>query len=334
VTLSETIFSGFRLKYARESQQLLRDAASFENEHNRNKVAFSIVQTFFNLYKLKASAVVVQKNLEQIKERVRETQLAQKNGIAIKNDVLRWQLQQTNVELAMLDIQNNIDIVNFDFNLMLGLNGDKKIIPDSNSVNDASQPKSLEAYFSQSAKSRKDIVAADLYTKAAYNVLKVAQNSYLPRVSIAGEFLDARPNVRYIPPVDKFNTTWSAGIALNWDLLNLYSNKHNVDEARSLYRQSLESYNSMSDEIKSEINQNFLYYTESIQKKEVMEKGVEQAAENFRLMDSRYKNSLVMLSELLDANNQLLNAQINLTYAKADIQIAYYRLLKSTGSIL
>jgi outer membrane protein TolC len=132
ITLSETIFSGFRLKYARDSQQLLRDAASFENEHNRNMTAFSIIQAFFNLYKLKVSAIVVQKNLELIKEKVRETQLAQKNGIVTKNDVLRWQLQQTNVELALLDLKNNIDISNFNFNLMLGFNGEKKIIPDTN----------------------------------------------------------------------------------------------------------------------------------------------------------------------------------------------------------
>ncbi len=333
ITLTETIFSGFRLKYARESQKLLREAAGFDLANDRNQIAFGIVQAFYNLYKLQASALLVEKNIELTKQRVRDTELALKNGIATKNDVLRWQLQESNLELTKIDITNNIEIANYDFNVMLGIKENKKIIPDSSAIDDLIQLKPIDDYFTQTLKSRSDLAAADLRSKASYNAMKVAGNSYLPRVSVSGEFLDARPNPRYIPPVDVDHTSWMVGVNLNWDLVSLYTNRHNVDEQRSIYRQSVESQQMMNDDAKSEVNRNYILYTESIQKVKVMEKSVAQSAENFRLMDSRYKNSLVILSELLEANNQLLSAQINLAMAKADIQVAYYRLLKSTGSI-
>jgi outer membrane protein TolC len=50
-------------------------------------------------------------------------------------------------------------------------------------------------------------------------------------------------------------------------------------------------------------------------------------------MDSRYKNSLVVVSDLLDANNIVVQSKINMALAKADVQIAYYRLMKSAGSM-
>jgi outer membrane protein len=333
LTLSETIFSGFRLKYAKESQKLLRDAAAMDLANDRNEIAFDIVQAFYNLYKLQASQELVDKNIELTKQRVRDAELALKNGLATKNDVLRWQLQQSNLELTKIDIANNIEIANYDLNLMLGMKVNKKIIPDVSSINDLLQVKSIDEYFNQSTISRSDLAAAEMRSRASYNAMKVAGNSYLPRVSVAGEILDARPNPRWIPPVDVAHTSWMVGVNLNWDLVSLYSNRHNVDEQKSLYRQTVEGQNLINDAAKSEINRNYFLFTEAQQKAKVMETSVAQSAENFRLMDSRYKNSLVLLTELLEANNQLLSAQINLAMAKADIQVAYYRLQKSTGSI-
>src|SRR5205085_9803104 len=100
----------------------------------------------------------------------------------------------------------------------------------------------------------------------------------------------ARPNPRYIPPVDVDHTSWMVGLNLNWDLVSLYTNRHNVDEQKSIYRQTMESQQIMNDNVKSEINRNYILYSEALQKEEVMEKAVFQSAENFRLMDSRYKN--------------------------------------------
>ena len=64
-----------------------------------------------------------------------------------------------------------------------------------------------------------------------------------------------------------------------------------------------------------------------------MERSVVQSEENLRLTDSRYKNSLVILSELLEANNLVIQSKINLAIARADLQIAYYRLIKSAGNL-
>jgi outer membrane protein TolC len=208
-----------------------------------------------------------------------------------------------------------------------------RIEPDTNSVNAVTEQKTFSDYLAAAESNRNDVAAAELRSRASYNALRVAQNSYLPRIAVNGELLDARPNVRYIPPIDEFRTTWSAGISLQWDLVSLYSNRHNVDEARALYRQSIENYSVLTDEMKSEINRNYRMYTEAIQKEVVMKKNLEQATENYRLTDSRFRNSLVILSDLLDADNQMLSAQINLAITRADIQIAYYRLLKSTGRI-
>ena len=333
LTASEVIFSGFRLKYAKESTDLLNQASKFDFEKDKQEIIFTLISSYFTIYKLEISSQIITDQLKQINERVRETQLALDNGLATQNDLLRWQLQVSNLELTQLDIQNNFQIANFNLNLMLGLNENNKINVDTNEINKTQITNSLQSFLDLAAKNRSDLNSAQSRSLASFNNYKIAKNSYLPRISVQGELLDARPNGRYIPPVDQFNSTWAAGISFNWDLMNLYSNKHFVDEFQSIYSQSKDGVAILSDAIKSEVNQNYLSFLSALRKVEVMQKAVNQSEENLRLTDSRHKNSLITLSELLESNTTFIQAKINMAMSKADVQIAYYKLLKSTGKI-
>ena len=333
LTASEVIFSGFRLKYAKESTDLLNQASKFDFEKDKQEIIFTLISSYFTIYKLETSSQIITDQLKQTNERIRETQLALNNGLATQNDFLRWQLQVSNLELTQLDIQNNFQIANFNLNLLLGLNENNKIIVDTNEINKTQPIGTLQSFLDLAAKNRGDLNSAQTRSLSSFNNYKIAKNSYLPKISVQGEVLDARPNNRYIPPVDKFNSTWAAGISFNWDLMNLYSNRHFVDEFQSIYSISKDGVAILSDAIKSEVNQNYLSFLSSIRKIEVMQKAVNQSEENLRLTDSRYKNSLVTLSELLESNTTFIQAKINMALSKADMQIAYYKLLKSTGKI-
>ncbi len=332
LSVNEIIFSGFRAKYARESFKLLLEASKLDADKDKDEIIYNIIQAYYNLYKINESKKIVAENIIQVQQKVKETQLWEKEGLATHNDLLRWQLQQSNIELTQLDLENNLNIANYNMNVLLGLN-DVVLDIDSNSINKLNEEKTLGEYMDRASSARVDFKAINLRTQAAENNLKVSKNSYLPQVSIGGNLYDMRPNPRIIPPKDEFTFTWDAGIFFTWDLMRLYSNKHSVDEAKANLSQSKEATNQLSDAMKMEVNQNYVSWKEANQRVLVLQKSVEQAEENYRITDSRYKNSLVLLSDLLDANNTLLNTRINLTLSKADAQVAYYRLMKSTGSI-
>lgn len=332
-TFSETIFSGFRLKYAQQSQKFLQEAVSLDAQKDSDEVTFNIINAYYNIYKIEQSQLTVADNLEQVKQHVKDVTSWEKNGIATHNEVLKWQLQQSNVELAQIDLENNLKIATYNFNLMLGLREDGGIEIDSTSIFSSSEIKSLPDYIVQATASRSDLLAIDLRNKASANSYKVAQNSYYPNIDLEANYLNARPNQRIFPLQDKWNQTWDAGIKLTWDITNLYSNKHKVIEAHAVMDQYEQQKNILTDAVKSEVNQNYLACLESKKKIEVLENSVTQAEENYRITDNKYKNQLVLQSEALDSDNALLLSRINLIVAKTDAQLAYYRLLKACGTI-
>jgi outer membrane protein len=80
-----------------------------------------------------------------------------------------------------------------------------------------------------------------------------------------------------------------------------------------------------------QVNRDFENVLLSQKKTEVYKKAVIQAEENYRITKNKYNNALVNTTELLEANVSLLQSQINLAVAKADVLLAYSKLLETTG---
>ena len=87
----------------------------------------------------------------------------------------------------------------------------------------------------------------------------------------------------------------------------------------------------LADQVKLQVNRDFENFLLSQKKTEVYQKAVAQATENYRITKNKYDNNLVNTTELLDANVSLLQSKINLAVAKADVLLAYSKLLETTG---
>jgi outer membrane protein len=332
-SLSETIFSGFRLKYAQESQQQLRKAVIAESSKDSADLVFSVINSCFVLYKLSQSMHVVDQNIEIIDAHLKDAQNWEKEGIATHGEVLQWQMQHSNIEITKNDLQNNMNVVNYNLGLLLDMSNVTFNI-DSASLFTEMQLSTLDQYMQQALSSRSEIQGQSLRSNASSNVLKVAQNSYYPNISIGANYYYLRPNQRYFPIVDEFRDSWDAGITLTWDITNLYSNHHNIAEAAANVKQAQVQQEVLSDAVKMEVNQDYSAVVLANNKIPLLQSSVLQAEENYNITNNKYINQLILQSEMLDAENALLQSKINMVIARADAQLSYYKLLKSTGSLL
>lgn len=333
ISLSETVFSGFRLKYAMESQRLLQQSAKLDAARDRDEVVYNIISAYFNLYKLQESIRIVNENLHSLDQRIDESKKMEQQGIMLHNDLLKLELQKSNTELTGIDLKNNLSVAAYNFNILIGNNEKATVNIDTTIVKDAEALKPLDEYLSDALKNRSDLQAMQTRSKSYENNFSMAKNSIYPQLAVAANYYDARPNPRIIPPQDKFVSTWDAGVVFSWDLMNLYTNKHNVADSRIQLQQSQENIHALEDAIKMEVNQNYIACSQAAERIAVMQSALEQAEENFRLVNSRYKSALALTSELVDADAALLLSRVNIALAKADASLNYYRLMKSTGNL-
>ena len=85
--------------------------------------------------------------------------------------------------------------------------------------------------------------------------------------------------------------------------------------------------------IRMEVRTAFLRHEEALQEVEALKLSVRQAQENYRIMQNRYLNQLAILTDLLDANSVLLNAELQLTNTRTQVIYNYYQLQKACGRL-
>ncbi len=330
-SLNESVFNGFQWKYAVQNMQFAEKSTEFSLESQKSNVSIGIIMEYVNLFKLERAHDVLLENLKLIKAHVDEVSDFVGHGIATQNDLLRTQLQLSNAQLTEMDIKNQIATVNYNLDIMLGLPENKQIGVDSNSILDNKSVQPLPYYLQNYTQNRNDLKAADMQQKAAESNINETRSGLYPRVTIGADYNYQRPNPRVVPPLDQFQPTWDIGLKISYSLTGLYTNKNKADISRAKLAEAKAQYDDLSDNAKMDINKDYLQYKESLEKISVSQKSLAQAMENYKLVKSKYDNHIALLTDLLDADNFLLNAKINLISSKADATLAYYSMLKAAG---
>ena len=332
LSFNYAIWSGNRLKYARESTTLLTDVARLDAVNDKDQIAYNIINAYYNLYKVLQSKKVVEQNLATVDAQIKQAQRFFEQGIVTQNDVLRFQLQRSNIELNGIDLENNRRIINYNMNILLGLpEGTELSIAQITETDHAAMP--LSAYLDTALSSRPELRQLDLRTQVAETNIKSVKANTAPSLSASGSAYYVGVAANPLPKSGNFITPISIGLTLGWDIGTLWNNKNKVTEARLQREEVIINKGITTDNIKNEVNQNYQNYKAALDKITLLQTSINQAQENNRIQENRYRSNIVTATDRADAQTLLYQAQINLELAKADAGLAYYTLLKSTGKL-
>jgi outer membrane protein len=332
LSINEPIFAGNQFKYAKASADLLVHMSKLDAEKDKDEVVYTIVNTYLNYYKIEQDQVIVQQNLDDIQSKLDEITKYESQGLATQNDVLRYQLQKSNTDLTIIELENNRKIANYNMNILLGL-------PDSTTVKlqevmyRLDVDSSYDQFLQQALKDRKEFGSLGYQDKIAEINIKKIHDQQLPTVGLGGTLYYFNLSKPLIPKSGEFLAPFVVGINASWDISSLYKNKNKLNEAKIEKQQVSVNRDLEVDRIKTEVHQNYIQYHLSLEKIKVLQYAITQASENERVMESKFHNNLATTTDRIDAQTLLYQSRINLELAKADATISYYSLLKSIGHI-
>ncbi|HWV72135.1 MAG TPA: TolC family protein [Pseudosphingobacterium sp.] len=325
-TVKLPIFSGGTITNGIASAKFLEKAAELDAVRNKEEVIQNTVEAYYNLYKAQASVKLVTENLNSSKQRVKDFTGMEANGLIPRNDLLKAQLQESNLELALLTAENNEKITNFNFDLMLGLDENTKLTLDSTGLNSRPEVKSLVEWESLALSKRADFQALAQRQDAAHKGVQIAKGAYYPSLGLSAGYVGIN-----VPNALTVTNALNVGAGLSYNLAALYKAGAKVKQAKAQEEQLAWNHEQLSDGIRSQIHKSYQDYNQSLKKIQVYMKAVEQANENYRITKNKYDNSLATTTDLLDADVARLQAGIDYEYAKADAVVAYNKLHESAG---
>ncbi|MES2890560.1 MAG: TolC family protein [Bacteroidota bacterium] len=326
--VSVPIFTGGKLKYAIQSAKYLEEASKLDAEENRDAVILNIVNAYANLYKAESTVALVNENLLQANQRVKDFTNLEKNGLLPRNDLLKAELQSSNAELMLLDAESNFKITSVNMALMLGLPEQSVLKPDSASLQPGGTIVTMEEYEQTALAKRTDISALALRKKAAELGIQSVRAEYYPNLALTGGYVAA-----HIPGFLTVTNAVNVGVGVQYNLSSLWKTKSKISQAEARAKQITASQDQLNDETRMKVNRAYQEYLVSQKKIQVYRKAVEQAQENYRITKNKYDNALATTTDLLDADIAQLQTKLNVSNATADAVVAYNRLLQTAGII-
>ena len=323
--VSMPIFNGFKLKNSILASENLYKAETFSATHTKEQLAIHVVELFAKLYQSQEMATLIAENLKSAQQRTKDFSAMVENGIMARNDLLKAQLQESNIQLSLESANKNVNVINYQMVTLLQLPEGTKIEIDIETIKSDMAKNQNIAQNGQ----RSDLEAVNYQQKASEASIKIAQSSYYPSLSLVGGYIAFD-----LKDVMSVTNAMNVGVGLSYDLASIFKNGKEVKLAKSKAEQTKTAVTILTDKIKEETHEAQENYNLSLKQNEVYKQAVEQATENYRIVKDKYENSLSTTNDLLEADVEQLQTKINLALSQADIALKYYQLQFASGKLI
>ena len=163
--------------------------------------------------------------------------------------------------------------------------------------------------------------------------VKATQSAGKPSVAVVVEDNLFGPYTNDLIPVNANVNTWFVGIGLKYNLSSLWTNKHNVRKAQHESQQAADRVSLAEEGVRNGVQACYVNFLTAFKEVDTQEKQVELADQNFSVVENRYKNDLALLTDMLDASNMKLTADMALVNAKIQLLYNYYKLKYTTSTL-
>ena len=347
----QVVYAGGAINAGIKLAELGKQQAEVGVKLTRQQIRFIALGQYLDLYKIDNRIKVYEKNIELTRQLIEDIKEKQTQGMALKNDITRYELQMESLKLGLTALRNNRSILNHQLCNTLGMNqGNQKdegsqmnqmnqtsleiqIIPDA-TIADKTYSKEGEAYWQTAGTLNSPLLEQSSNAiRIAEQKEKIAKSDLLPKVAfVAADNFDG-PILFELPPVDKNLNVWYVGVGVKYSLSSLFKSNKRIKQAAVETRQAKEAHAVQAEQLNNNVQAAYVQYQQTYVELETQRKSVELAQQNYDVMNARYLSQLALVTDMVDASNLKLNAELSEVDARINIVYAYYRMKYVAGEI-
>ena len=338
----QVVYAGGAINAGIKLAELGKQQAEVGVKLTRQQIRFIALGQYLDLYKIDNRIKVYEKNIELTRQLIDDIKEKQTHGMALKNDITRYELQMESLKLGLTALRNNRSILNHQLCNTLGMNQDSQmnqenqeiqIIPDA-TIADKTYGKEGEAYWQTAGTLNSPLLEQSSNAiRIAEQKEKIAKSDLLPKVAfVAADNFDG-PILFELPPVDKNLNVWYVGVGVKYSLSSLFKSNKRIKQAAVETRQAKEAHAVQAEQLNNNVQAAYVQYQQTYVELETQRKSVELAQQNYDVMNARYLSQLALVTDMVDASNLKLNAELSEVDARINIVYAYYRMKYVAGEI-
>ena len=338
----QVVYAGGAIDAGIALATLQHQQAQVDEQQRRQQQRFLALGQYLEIFKLKNREQVVRQNIDLTQRLINDIQAKHEQGMALKNDVTRYELQMETLRLNLKKLQDQRGILNHQLCNQLGIDGEiipsltTDPMPEQSSPIRSLSPKgegSEMSWQNRALTTAPSIQKAEIGQKIASQQLRLAKSEMRPKVAMVAADNFNGPFTYDIPPIDKNFNFWYVGVGVKYPISSLFKQNKKVQQARIHTRQAEQSYTVAAEQLNNQVQQAYTYYQQAFVELETQQKSVQLAQQNYQVVNDRYLSQLALITDMIDASNIKLDAELKEVDARIGIIFAYYRLKYISGTL-
>lgn len=333
IDAQQTVYAGGAVNAGIRLSELGLEKAGATADLTRQQQRLLALGQYLDLEKTAHREQVMTSNIELTERLIGHIEERERQGVALKNDVTRYQLQLQTLRLNLTKLRNQRTILNHQLCNTLGLAVTDSIAPVED-VADMTFDRKPERQWQEAASlSSPQLRLANVGEQMARQQVKLAKSALLPKVAVVAQNNLNGPVTFELPPVNKNLNAWFVGLGVQYSLSSLFKSNKRLRQARAETRQAQEEKALARQQVDNQMQAAWVAYEQSYVELETQRKSAELARQNYEVVNERYLNQLALVTDMIDASNMRLDAELAEADARIDIAYAYYKIRYVAGEL-
>lgn len=320
------LYAGGRMGAAIARAHQAAAAARQGNVEARQGVILEVLQAYEGLRAAKAQLAVARRARKAARSYLQMARARFRKGTTIRSDVLTAKVRAEQADLDYGNAQDHVDLARANLRRLVNLPDDRQFTlgpPATPLVRDASLTSlqhRAEAHNPQLARLRHQAQSR----KAAVDQ---ARGAYRPDLALRVQRDWYDRTAGFAAP------SYTVGLVASWDIFDFGQRSGKVDQADSHYQAAQDQARGYARRLRISVDRAWRAARRAHQQVQVSREAVGQSREAQRILRLRYQKGLVTITELLDGEARLEQAESDLVSARYALRVHRATLLARTGQL-
>lgn len=324
VDAQANLFNGFRDVSTLQANQFNVKGQKLTLENLQATVLLETAQTYYNVLIAEESVIVLSNSVSYQDELVKNEEAMLRAGIAQPLDVAQSEAQAAATRAQLITAQDSVLTNRAMLTFMTNAAVDKASLVDRLEV--PKEVTNIDDSVRIAERERLDILAAAEQVRVQQQNLQAAIGEYYPSISL---------DVNYYLHRDSFptNVEWAGLITASVPIFSAGEIRADVRNAMSLLRTATYNEWQLIRQVRQQVRTDWDNLNASRHRIPELETSVAASQEALRQAVERYHVGLAINLDVLNAETQLLSAQLSLAQERFNFKVFYLDLLRDTGRL-
>ena len=333
LNITQPLYTGGAVTKAVELAELKLTSARYATDFQRDNIRFQLTGYYLDIYKYTNLRAVVESNIAAAKKVLQEMKARYEQGTALLNDITRYELLLSNLELQLVKIDNTLAILNTNLVTTAGLSEGTVVIPDSTILSRALPKEDARWWQAEAEVNSPSLSLARSGVEISRKAEALVKTDRLPKIGLQAAWTMDGPILVEVPPINRNLSYWYVGLGVSYNISSLYKTNKALAKSRATTQHAIDQLEAAQENLSLAVNADHVRYLEAYEELKTQQKSVELADRNYRTTSTRYSADMALITDMLDAANSKLDAEQQLVNARINIIYYYYKLLFTTGKI-